>query len=193
MQVNNLFLNPVASDMLNLDLDILKKFCYNLKNNDEKGREVSNIGGWQSHGIPDTAPELQPLIKEIEIRVNAYFNEFDIESDYHIEPIWFNINGFKDWNMPHEHPKSILGGIFYVQTPEDCGDLVFNHPVTTHQHYLRPHQFKLYNELTSNTWNYASKENGFILFPAWMPHWVEPNLSKEDRISIAFNIVLAED
>ena len=31
-------------------------------------------------------------------------------------------------------------------------------------------------------------DNQLIIFPAWIQHMVEPNMSEEDRVSIAFNI-----
>ena len=34
------------------------------------------------------------------------------------------------------------------------------------------------------------KENMLIVFPSWVPHAVETNLSKEDRISLSFNFSL---
>ncbi len=34
------------------------------------------------------------------------------------------------------------------------------------------------------------KENLLIVFPSWVPHAVETNLSKEDRISLSFNFSL---
>jgi hypothetical protein len=35
---------------------------------------------------------------------------------------------------------------------------------------------------------YASKQNRAIFFPSWLPHWVEQNKSKNNRISISWNI-----
>ena len=36
----------------------------------------------------------------------------------------------------------------------------------------------------------SPKENMLIVFPSWVPHAVEINLSDEDRISLAFNFKL---
>ena len=34
------------------------------------------------------------------------------------------------------------------------------------------------------------KENMLLVFPSWVPHAVETNLSDEDRISLSFNFIL---
>jgi hypothetical protein len=40
----------------------------------------------------------------------------------------------------------------------------------------------------SSILSYASKQNRAIFFPSWLQHWVEPNKSTNNRISIAWNI-----
>ena len=36
-------------------------------------------------------------------------------------------------------------------------------------------------------------ENMIYMFPSWIEHYVEPNRSDEDRISMAFNIGVKND
>ena len=36
--------------------------------------------------------------------------------------------------------------------------------------------------------SYASKQNRAIFFPSWLPHFVKPNKSTANRISIAWNV-----
>ena len=38
--------------------------------------------------------------------------------------------------------------------------------------------------------DYQVKVGDLILFPSWLPHFVLPNTSEENRISISFNIEL---
>ena len=40
----------------------------------------------------------------------------------------------------------------------------------------------------SSVLSYASKQNRAVIFPSWLPHWVQQNKSKNKRISIAWNI-----
>ena len=45
-----------------------------------------------------------------------------------------------------------------------------------------------YNECNSAVWNINPSENDLLLFPGWLSHRVEPNLTKKNRISISFNL-----
>ena len=53
--------------------------------------------------------------------------------------------------------------------------------------YSRIH-FKEWNILNINTRWQEVRENILYVFPGWLRHRVEPNLSNEKRISISFNI-----
>ena len=46
-----------------------------------------------------------------------------------------------------------------------------------------------YNEYTSDIWNIIPEEGKLVLFPSWLEHEVDQNLSQEKRISISFNLV----
>lgn len=182
-----LFYSFVDEQELNLNLVDLESFVYYVQQND-KGRKISNIGGWQSSTLDPTIPELQPLVTEILQNSERLINKYDLPKTMKIDPIWMNINGKKDFNQFHEHPKSMLSGIFYVKATEDSGHLALINPVTTHQHYIDPSTIDTFNEFNSFSWTVEPKPNKLIMFPAWVPHFVFPNQTEEDRISIAFNI-----
>ena len=42
--------------------------------------------------------------------------------------MWVNINGNKDFNMPHVHLNSHFSGVFYSKLPKNSGKLVFQNP-----------------------------------------------------------------
>lgn len=44
------------------------------------------------------------------------------------------------------------------------------------------------NEFNSNSYRITPRDNMLILFPSYLPHRVEQNLSEKDRISVSFNI-----
>ena len=102
---------------------------------------------------------------------------------------WININEYKDYNITHKHPGALISGVYYVKTPKDCGNIIFEHPSESFQSEWRmtPSDYNNYN---SGTWWLPSEENNLYLFPSWLKHRVEPNLNKnENRISISFNLV----
>ena len=45
-----------------------------------------------------------------------------------------------------------------------------------------------WNRANSEVWSLDSSEDTLLIFPSWLDHYVEPNESDEDRISISFNV-----
>ena len=46
-----------------------------------------------------------------------------------------------------------------------------------------------HNQYNSELWWWLPSEEGRLyIFPSWIKHLVEPNMSDEERISISFNI-----
>ena len=62
----NIFPVPIQITELELYVESLIEFCYEMKRKDERGVEISNIGGWQSDNIfNETHPEFVKLKTEI--------------------------------------------------------------------------------------------------------------------------------
>ena len=96
--------------------------------------------------------------------------------------IWCNINYYKDTNAVHLHPHSVYSGVYYVQTPEDCGRICFQHPaLDLLYHYPTKGKDTLFIG--------GAVERFVFIFPSWLKHYVQPNMNiDEKRISISFNI-----
>lgn len=190
IQDNNhvkLFYSFLDETTLDINVNDLADYCYFVKNNDG-GKVLSNVGGWQSSNLDVTIPELRPLITCILERAESLILEYDLPRTFKIDPIWININEKYHYNMIHEHPRSLLAGVFYVKAPKDSGDLVFVNPITTMQHYIDQTRIEKYNPFNSYSWAIEPADNTLVMFPSWVPHFTLPNSSNEDRISIAFNI-----
>ena len=160
-------IKSVYTKKLDLDLPSIKTYCENWFDN-HSSRSVSNRGGLQSDVLSGTHTPLNDLFLEIEKHSNIYQDLHPVVPvEFEIHP-WININRPGSYNDSHIHPSSILSGVFYVSTPKDCGNLVF--------------------EFDNGDDEMAPIENNLILFPASLSHRVHTNKSKENRISISFNI-----
>jgi len=187
----NLFSCPVLREDTQLDNKEITKYCHSIKKND-KGCAISNQGGYQSNFLNLIDKELQPLITQIGQALKHYINicAFKNNLNYELNSMWFNINSYKDYNIPHIHPGVLFSGVYYVNAPKDSGDIVFSHP---HKHLISYDwidDIKL-KQIENNSANWVmNAQNGRLyIFPSWLEHSVMPNLNKkEDRISIAFNI-----
>lgn len=191
MDLNFLFSNFVARDFLDINIDNLKNYCYDLKKTTQ-GRVLSNYGGWQSQDLENEDLELKQLTTEILSRVNTLLKEFKLVDNAYIENIWVNINQKHDFNKLHDHPNSILSGVFYVSAPDNCGKIFFKNPNPLVKHYINRKFILEHNHLTSGDWWFQPQDGMILIFPSWLEHFVLPNESDSDRISIAFNTKIYE-
>ncbi len=100
--------------------------------------------------------------------------------------LWANANGKLASNNPHNHPNSILSGVYYVKVEGDCGDLLILDP--RKQAWVLQPEFSERTPLNSSVQTISPEDGALIIFPSWLEHGVNRNLSDEDRISISFNI-----
>ena len=91
--------------------------------------------------------------------------------------MWFNINYTGSSNIKHTHPGSALSGVFYINIPDNSGNITFHH-IDSHGLFFTQ----------DSTFSINPHDGLMILFPGTLLHDVEINNSKENRISIAFNI-----
>jgi uncharacterized protein (TIGR02466 family) len=187
MEKIELFKQSIFKIKLNEDLNKINNFCIkNVKKT--KGIIKSNLGGYHSDNLDKQEPILISLIKNIEFNSNIIIKDiFKSSKEVILINIWFNINKYKDFNVPHTHPFSKISGVFYVKIPENSGDIVFVND-TKIENYLPSEKINQYNNYNSSTWSIKPQENMLYLFPSWLNHYVKPNFSKEKRISISFNL-----
>ena len=106
--------------------------------------------------------------------------------------MWANINPRYASNHQHTHPHALWSGVYYVQTPPNCGLLYFTDPRPQTQVLTPYYDLKRRSPATWLEVHYQPIEGRLIVFPAWLSHAVQPNLTEEegaaaDRISVSFN------
>ena len=196
--LRSLFSVPLYSAELDLNITNLKHFCKKTQKKDI-GRIASNSGGYQSNNLSLDKGPLDPLIKQIETNANIFAQQFlNKKTIQKITSIWINSNLYKDTNRIHSHPGSAISGVYYVKTPSECGQIIFEHPAGRALEYYmesidslpgRRNEPEEYNSFNSFRTGVKPTENTLYLFPSWLMHYVESNQSKtEERISISFNI-----
>lgn len=188
--IHDIFKVPVCSIQLDLDIKKLQSFCNEYQQKDT-GKSLSNVGGYHSNYLSLEDLSLQPLIQEIKTHSSQFAKGFINNNEQVLANMWINISLYKDTNRSHNHPFSDISGVYYVKTPDDCGNIVFEHPALDVLNYYSPEtKSKEFNEYNSPTWWKPAIENHLYLFPGWLKHRVEPNGNKtEERISISFNTI----
>jgi len=156
----------------------------------DDGRIKSNRGGYHSHSLDIENKYLKPLVEEIKKYSKIMAEQHTLDEECYNIDMWCNINGYKDYNISHNHPGCVFSGVYYVKTPPDCGNIVFDHPAQNVMGYAELDlKFKDYNAYNALTWRLPAQENMMYVFPSWLKHCVDPNLSTENRISISFNYI----
>ena len=169
--------------------DELIDYVYDCKKKDPIGVSLSNRGGWQSEGFE--------IINEDDVLqlflINCLSNFPPIKESVQLRGYaWININKPGDYNLSHTHPTNNLSGVLWIKCSKNCGDLVFDSP-HNFESFLEnksyTDNFKKYNYI-DETYHFYPTEGRIIVFPAHISHYVQENKSKEDRISVSFNIRL---
>jgi len=156
---------------------------------------ASNQGGYHSkyqspkdfycREFQDLSDEIfekcKPTLEYLKQRDDGLPFGFDIE-------MWANVNYQDDFNAIHNHTRTrngnidrevLISGIYYLKVPENSGRIVFPSELK----FMKPFFKRNMDEV------YKPKEGQLLLFYPHRWHAVEPNLSDEQRISIAFNLV----
>jgi len=162
---------------------------------DERDRDAegmtgrSSILGWHSRDDLHQRDAFAPLMKQINhcVAEVVAFQDWDLEKvTARMTNCWANENDKDSSNVIHNHPRSALSGVYYVQTPENCGDLFFRDPREAPAMVEPPMR-----ERTSWTFQkvtYKPQVGRLLIFPSWLMHGVEPNLSDQTRVCVSFNV-----
>ena len=162
-------------------------FCKSLSLKSD-GRRLSNIGGWQSDDflytdIVDTP--LQVFFEQIEYSIKEVQFDLGIRPRLFIDNCWININNLNNSNATHNHPGSSISGVFYLT--KNNSNIVFTRSNDINKHHLDCIRSNRKTPLSIQEVSYTPQQGQCLFFPSWLHHKVEPNTTREDRISIAFN------
>ena len=120
---------------------------------------------------------------ELDNHVTAYLDALSYTGPrkYKIKSAWFTLNKTNEHSRLHTHGNVDLSGVYYIQTNGHDGDLFFHTPaLALGASMIMAH---LHDTL------YAKPEVGkIIMFPGTILHGVSGNDTKDDRISISFNL-----
>ena len=199
MKIHPIFANFLGGSTLEtINNPSLETFILDLKKKD-KGRVSSNYGGWQSNNLSLQEEVLKDLIIEIEKNLVSIKELLCLRKQFKliVADLWANVNGLGAVNTPHLHTGSVVSGVYYVTVPRNSGKLRFINPAMDH-FAIFPFLGGLekYAERTTsftiNNVEFSGKPGELVIFPSHLCHYVLPNLSKEERISLSFNTKFKE-
>lgn len=203
MSILNLFAIPIyreppiisTYDTIQLEIDT----CLNTIKKTKDYAEVSHIykpaikeKSKFTHIIADDLIgkfRLLNLEAKIYEAVNNYskaINPFIAEEcgTWKIRNSWMNIAVENSHHDYHNHPGYTIAGTYYFRVSELQGGINFNNPNLM----MYSHQFPA-SASSPGSINITPTDGEVILFPAWLQHSTDANMSTtEERISISFNL-----
>ena len=187
----DIFKTPIFHyDFPNLD-DIRKEMIdYALQKEKEGDSEViSNQGGFQSKSMREEFIPFRKLCERVLPNCMAEIKDTYTYESNSFTPLncWLNINRKKDYNVHHSHNNCDFSAVWYLKVPENSGKLVFDNPDYSSGLWVLESK---YNSYSRGRGYVMPKENLLVIFKSHLVHYVEPNLSDEPRITLAFNLKL---
>lgn len=141
---------------------------------------------WQTEDALHAMPEFADLTGRIQTAVEGVLDFLAYEYEaIEITGMWGNIYRRENVINEHSHHNNFLSGVYYVAAPEDSGGIVFKDPRGQTQ-VLEP-KVREHNQFNAGHAVYRATEGALFVFPSWLEHKVQPNLSDQHRISISFN------
>ncbi len=107
-----------------------------------------------------------------------------------------NVNRFGDYHDYHNHPRSYLSGTYYVKVPVGTEKLKLRRDVRSgcisfYDPRYSVNMASIRGDPNVDPEYTVRPEPGMLLlWPSFINHFVHPNLSKQVRLSISFNVNL---
>jgi hypothetical protein len=187
---------PIYKNYLNRDLTKNEISFFEIF----KEKNYRNIGNYTSlTKYILNNEELKNLKTEVTKMLENYFmSVLGLKEDVapYITQSWLNWTKEGEHHHKHNHPNSIVSGVFYINADEkkdfisfynEKDDTVYNkknEPVL-----LNPKIFNVYN---TKTINIQVKTGTLLLFPSWLSHSVPAKSGNNLRTSLAFNTFIKD-
>ena len=187
-----LFSTPLCLFEIENSADLNKKLISESRawRKQEKGANVSNQGdSWHSpdglmmRGDPGFS-EISKMIPQIAAQYALQINpHLDIKNFRFEANAWVNINRKGGFNTTHHHGTYHVSGVYYVKTTGQSGMIeLINSRFDYH----------IFNQIGGQAFAPNVKirpaVGSMLVFPATLLHFVFPNETDEERISIAWNL-----
>jgi uncharacterized protein (TIGR02466 family) len=165
--------------------------------NDERARDPAGIGhrssvlGWHSNDKLHRHPEMAEFLAILQDNVAEVSRAYRIDTrqvGLELATCWIIVNGKFASGAVHCHPNAFLSGVYYINAAENCGDIFFQDP--RHAALMGACPVTEHTAWTVRQISYRPAPGGMLIFPSWLYHGVEPNLSDAERVSLSFNFRL---
>ena len=190
MQKFNFFPTGIFIDRIVLNNDKLLNSILKVREMDPKGIVKSNMNNsYHSKDNLQTLPEFREISEAILNKTKIIFEQEKIKTRFFLGNLWANINSKGGFNDLHTHGNCFFSGVYYVKTPENCGELRFVDP-RPQSILVTPNRIEDDNKDNWHRVSFKGEPGQIVIFPYYLPHQVLPNQNEDIRVSLSFNIIL---
>jgi uncharacterized protein (TIGR02466 family) len=184
--INGIFPTPIYISKLNRELTN-KELLFIDKNKLDCHKNEGNITSNDNYILNNKL--FKDIKKELDLRVQDYFDKV-ISPANNITPYitqsWLNYTETNQYHHKHQHPNSLVSGVFYINCHEEHDKIKF---FKDKYQIIKP-EIKDWNIWNSESWWFSVKTGDVILFPSSLTHMVETKEGTNTRISLAFNVFI---
>lgn len=152
-------------------------------------------GGFTSYFYDDKLeqiPEFEELCNKILEYGNEYIvatNKYMSQYNFHFIPrklkiskLWFNANKPGAYQGRHHHADHLLGGTYYLDVPENSGNIGFYNP-NPYMYYKNQQKNKSFiSDIAIET-----KSRDLLIWPGWIDHEISANKTTDKvRLTVSF-------
>jgi uncharacterized protein (TIGR02466 family) len=190
MPINKVFSIPIYENTINYQLDVstidfLHEQSLDIQKNSHKG--MNSFVGYNSNDKILDAPMLSGLKQQIEIEIKQFIKDYGMDQEYwYIGKSWITITSPGGRINMHNHTGhgGIVSGVFYIDAPADCGDIVFTNPYPFRDRM----PFVQMNDLNTSFFKRTPANGTLLLWPSSLNHQTDANMSNQTRLSISLDI-----
>lgn len=149
----------------------------------------STLSMTKENYVLNTFEELKEIKEKILEIANYYWRDV-IAVDQSLVPMmkhsWITRHKKGEFNPPHIHTTSLFSIVTYLQTDNNCGNLVFK----KNEHYLNLFpsvvdlDFSSKNLINEKIHSVIPETNLSVCFPSHLNHYTESNSSEKERYSL---------
>lgn len=164
----------------------------------ESGVVRSNRAGW--HSDSDFFDRTEPAHVEVARAIAAATHDATdrlregspSKAPYHMQINgWINVNPPGAYNVPHDHPGSYWSGCYYIKTRAPRHENDEGGAITFIDARCAPAgQPVVRAPIFNGSYSLKPLPGALLLFPSNVKHWVHPNDTDEERVTMAFNVFM---
>ena len=146
--------------------------------------------GWQSAQALHEREDFHELVECVHRGIASILRFLRIGEDaFEITACWATVLAKGGAHKIHSHPNNFLSGVYYVRTRPGADTINFHDP-RRQTSIIRPPVVELTADNTDQV--VVKVRNGTLLmFPSFLEHSVDANMSEEERVSVSFNVMFS--